>query len=156
MKNIFVATAIMFSGVLPALADSPANDQKIKTSHGQTMKHEGGFIVRKGILDNYTVIFHVMRAPKGMRYSKEQYHLMVVVEKDDKPVYGLHMTSKVLHSDGTTEQKPMMHMGEWYMALYNLSHEQGRHWITVRFDISGKKYSAGAYYPEMNFSEVPQ
>jgi len=51
------------------------------------------------------------------------------------------------------EQKSMMHMGEWYMALYNLSHEQGRHLITVRFNIKGKKYTAHAYYPEINYAE---
>jgi len=148
MKNILVLViAIMFMGPDHAMAGNVA------AGHDQaSMNHEEGFIVKKGIRDDYTVIFHVMRSPKGMRYSKEQYHLMVVVEKDDKPVTGLQMTSKVLHPDGTVEQKPMMHMGEWYMALYNLSHEQGRHWITVQFNISGKKYSAGAYYPEIDLS----
>jgi len=145
--NMFALTiAIILMGQPPALAEHTTD------KHGQVMKHEQGFIVKKGIQDDYTVIFHVMRSPKGMRYSKEQYHLMVVVEKDDKPVTGFKMTSKVLHPDGTSEQKPMMHMGEWYMALYNLSHEQGRHWITVQFNISGKKYSAGAYYPEIDLS----
>jgi len=152
MKNILVLViAIMFMGPDHAMAGNVAAE------HDQaSMKHEEGFIVRKGIRDNYTVIFHVMRSPKGMRYSKEQYHLMVVVEKDDKPVTGLQMISKALHPDGTSEQKPMMHMGEWYMALYNLSHEQGRHWITVKFNIFGKKYSAGTYYPEIDSSEETQ
>ncbi len=144
---IFALTiAATLVGQTPALAAHAA------TQHRQVMNHEQGFIAKKGIRDDYTVIFHVMRSPKGMRYSKDQYHLMVVVEKDDKPVLGLHMTSKVLHPDGTTEEKPMMHMGEWYMALYNLGHDQGRHWITVQFKISGKKYSAGIYYPETDFS----
>ncbi|MDQ6960380.1 MAG: hypothetical protein Q9M27_05060 [Mariprofundaceae bacterium] len=147
--NMFaLAIAIILMGQAPALAEH-ATDK-----HGQVMKHEEGFIVKKGIRDDYTVIFHVMRSPEGMRYSMDQYHLMVVVEKDGKPVTGLHVTSNVLHPDGTSETKPMMHMGEWYMALYNLSHEQGRHWITVQFNISGKKYSAGAYYPETDFSKV--
>lgn len=122
--------------------------------HGQVMQqHEEGFIAKKGIQDDYTVIFHIMRAPKGMRYSKDHYHLMVVVEKNHKPLTNLQMTSKVLHPDGTSEQKTMMHMGEWYMAMYNLSHE-GRHWITVQFKISGKKYSTGIYYPETDFSKT--
>jgi len=146
--NMFaLVIAAIMAGQTPALAEHTTD------KHGQMMKHEQGFIVRKGIRDDYTVIFHVMRSPESMRYSKEQYHLMVVVEKDDKPVLGLHMTSKVLHPDGSSEQKPMMHMGEWYMAMYNLSHEQGRHWITVQFNISGKQYSAGAYYPEIDYSE---
>ncbi len=139
--NMFALTiAAILMGQSPALAAHAVTQQR------QVMNHEQGFIAKKGIQDDYTVIFHVMR------YSKDQYHLMVVVEKDDKPVLGLHMTSKVLHPDGTTEEKPMMHMGEWYMALYNLGHDQGRHWITVQFKISGKKYSAGTYYPETDFS----
>lgn len=149
---LMAIAAVILLGASPALAAKHTNGHKQKAGHNQVMKHEGGFIVRKGIQDDYTVIFHVMRSPEGMRYSKEHYHLMVVVEKDDKPVTGLQMTSKVLHPDGTSERKPMMHMGEWYMALYNLSHEQGRHLITVRFSISGKKYSAGAYYPEIDLS----
>jgi len=143
-----LAIAAILMGQPPALAEHAMD------KHGLVMKHEAGFIVRKGIQDDYTVIFHVMRSPEGMRYSKEHYHLMVVVEKDHKPVTGLQMTSSVRHPDGTTEQKPMMHMGEWYMTLYNLSHEQGRHWITVQFNKSGKQYSAGAYYPETDFSET--
>ncbi len=147
MKDILtLAIAVILMGQTPALAEH-ATDQ-----HGRVMKHEEGFIAKKGIRDDYTVIFHIMRSPEGMRYSKDQYHLMVVVEKNHKPVTGLQMISKVRHPDGTTEQKPMMRMGEWYMALYNLSHEQGRHWITVQFNISGKKYSAGIYYPETDFS----
>ncbi len=148
---IFALTivAALLAGQTPALAARHAAIQ-----HRQVMNHEQGFIVKKGIRDNYTVIFHVMRSPKGMRYSKNQYHLMVIVEKNNKAILGLHMISKVLHPDGTTEKKVMMHMGEWYMALYNLSHDQGRHWITVQFDISGKKYSAGTYYPEMDFSRM--
>jgi len=142
-----LAIAAVLMGQPPAVAEQ-ATDK-----HGQAMKHEQGFIVKKGIRDDYTVIFHIMRSPKGMRYSKEHYHLMVVVEKDHKPVTGLQMTSKALHPDGTSERKPMMHMGEWYMALYNLSHEQGRHLITVRFNIEGKKYTAQTYYPEINYAE---
>jgi len=148
--------AHIFALVIAAvMAGQPsALAEHITDNHGQIMKHEQGFIVRKGIRDDYTVIFHVMRAPKGMRHSKDHYHLMVVVEKNHKPITNLNMTSKVKHPDGTIEQKPMMHMGEWYMAMYNLSHEQGRHWITVQFNISGKKYSAGTYYPEIDFSET--
>ena len=116
-----------------------------------SMKHEEGFIVREGIRDGYTVVFHVMRSPKGMRYSKEQYHLMVVVEKEGRPITGLHMMSRVKHPDGSIEQKPMMRMGEWYMALYNLNFDAGRHWITVEFKVDGEKYLAGTYYPEMDF-----
>ncbi len=135
------------------MGQSPALAEHVTNHHKQVMQHEDGFIAKKGIQDNYTVIFHIMRAPKGMRFSKDHYHLMVVVEKDHKPITNLKMTSKVIHPDGTSEQKTMMHMGEWYMAMYNLSHEQGRHWITVQFKISGKKYSTGIYYPEIDFSK---
>jgi len=153
---LMAIVTVLLLGTSPALAAQNTNGYKQKTGHNQVMKHEGGFIARKGIRDDYTVIFHVMRAPEGMRYSKEHYHLMVVVEKDHKPVTGLQMTSKAIHPDGTSEQKPMMHMGEWYMALYNLSHEQGRHLISVHFNIRGKKYAAHAYYPEIDYTEEAQ
>ncbi len=155
MKNIVITAIILtLAGTFPALAETPGRRQ-IKADRGRSMNHLQGFVVRKGIRDNYTVIFHIMRSPEGMRYSEDQYHLMVVVEKDHKPVTGLQMISRVVHPNGITEQKPMIHVGEWYMALYNL-HEQGRHWISVQFNISGKQYAAGTYYPEMDFSGASQ
>ncbi len=140
-----VALGLMDPGYVHATEAGPGHNQA-------SMRHEEGFIVRKGIRDDYTVVFHIMRSPKGMRYSKEQYHLMVVVEKEGRPITGLHMISRVKHPDGSVERKSMMHMGEWYMALYNLSHDTGRHWITVEFEVGGEKYLAGTYYPEMDFS----
>ncbi|MDQ6972223.1 MAG: hypothetical protein Q9M30_06205 [Mariprofundaceae bacterium] len=120
------------------------------------MEHLEGYVVRKGIADDYTVIFHVMRAPEGMRLSKEQYHLMVLVEKDGRAVSGMKMKSIVSHPNRTLASKPMVSMGQWYMALYDLNHEQGRHHISVHFEVSGKGYSADAYYPEIDFSEGPK
>lgn len=117
------------------------------------MEHLEGFVVRKGIKDDYVVIFHVMRSPEGMRDSREHYHLMVIVKKDGKAVSGLDMKSIVSHPNRTLESKPMLPMGEWYMALYDLNHEQGRHHISVHFSVSGKTYSADTYYPEIDFSE---
>ena len=139
---------VTFSLQMPIVHAQPDASPRAKLA----MKHEEGFIARKAIEDDYTVVFHVMRAPEGMRYSRNQYHLMVVVEKDGKPVPNLHLTSHVKHPDGTVEEKRMSVVGNWHMAIYDLSHEQGRHWMTVSFTKDGKTYSAGAYYPEWDFS----
>ena len=91
-----------------------------------------------------------------MGYSRDYYHLMVSIEKDGKALTNLQVHSEVKHPNGTAETIDMMLMGDWYMARYNLSHEQGRHWITVQFDVAGKQYSSGIYYPEIDFSEQSQ
>ncbi len=146
MPALLVLTLALISIPNAGLAENHARSGKA------AMRHESGFIVRKGIEDNLTVVFHVMRSPKGMRYSKEQYHLMVVVERNGKPVPVPRMVSRVRHPDGSREEKPMQRMGVWNMAIYNLNHEQGRHWMTVEFMLDGKPHSAGAYYPEWDFS----
>jgi len=117
------------------------------------MEHLEGVVARKGIADDYTVVFHIMRAPEGMRYGKADYHLMVIVEKDGKPVNDLHIESIVTHPNRTLVSKPMVSMGDWYMALYDFNHEQGRHHISVHFTIADKNYSADTYYPETDFSQ---
>jgi len=143
--------ASMVLTVFMAAQTSLAQDKQLALR--APMEHLEGYVVRKGIEDDYTVIFHVMRAPEGMRHSKEHYHLMVLVEKDGRPVSGLEMKSIVSHPNRTLETRPMLKMGDWYMALYDLNHEQGRHHISVHFSVAGKAYSADAYYPETDFSQ---
>jgi len=117
------------------------------------MDHQKDFYVtRKGLEDGYELIFHIMPAPEGTGYSRSDYHLMVSVEKDGQTVRDIALYSEVKHPDGSTMQRTaMMRMGAWYMARYNLSHEQGRHWLTVSFVQDGKHYEAGVYYPEIDF-----
>jgi len=112
------------------------------------------FVAHKGISGGYEMIFHVMPAPEGTGFSRSLYHLMVSVQKNGQPVTNLKLYSSAKHPDGSVESKmPMMLMGDWYMALYNLSHEKGQHWLTVSFEQAGKIYSSGVYYPERAYHQ---
>jgi len=119
------------------------------------MEHKKDFFVaHKGISGGYEMIFHVMPAPEGLGYSRVNYHLMVSVQKEGKPITNLTLNSTVKHPDDSVEPKaPMMRMGDWYMALYNLSHEKGQHWLAVSFEQAGKTYSSGVYYPERAYHQ---
>ncbi len=116
----------------------------------QGMDHKSSFFVaRKAVEDGYVLIFHVMPAPEGDGFSRTFYHLMVSVEKEGKPVPGLILYAGVKHPDGTrVDPAVMTQMGNWYVARFNLSHEQGRHWLTVSFERDEKSYMSGIYYPE--------
>ncbi|MDQ6964761.1 MAG: hypothetical protein Q9M13_07575 [Mariprofundales bacterium] len=118
------------------------------------MDHQRDFYVtRKGLRGGYELIFHIMPAPEGEGYSRSYYHLMVNIRRDGRVVNGVDLYSEVRHPDGsTTPRAAMMKMGDWYMARYNLSHEQGRHWLLVSFTHRGKKYEEGIYYPEIDFT----
>ncbi len=50
-------------------------------------------------------------------------------------------------------KKMVMRMGDWFMALYNLSHEKGQHWLTVSFERDGETCSSGTYYPELAYHQ---
>lgn len=119
------------------------------------MNHQRDFFVaHKGIEDGYEIIFHVMPEPKGLGFSRTSYHLMVSVQKDGLPVTDLKLFSTVTHPDKQREAAtPMMQMGEWYMARYNLGHGRGQHWLTVSFERDGKHYTSGVYYPERPYRE---
>jgi len=127
------------------------DSERVETIHAkQGMDHENYFFVaRKGLSDGYEFIFHVMPSPEGEGFSRVNYHLMVSIEKNGVPMDDLKVYSDVKHPDGSFEAKTqMMKMGHWYMVAYNLSHEQGRHWMTVSFEADGRNYSSGVYYPE--------
>ncbi len=143
--------------VLVLLAsDAHAGTQQANGDVGYSMRHIEGFIARKGIEGNYTVTFHVMRAPKGMRHSRDHYHLMVGIDRNGTALTDIDVLSKVRHPDGSVESKAMIRMGDWFLARYNLDHEQGRHWIAVTFTTAdGKRHSSGIYYPERPYRRKP-
>jgi len=153
---VWISVSIFFAGcsLLPG-HHTPQQAQPSKSLSNKNMDHKKNFFVaQKGIEDGYVFIFHIMPAPEGTGYSRSNYHVMVSIEKDNQPVSGLALSSDVKHPDGMIEKPaPMMQMGDWYMALYNLNHEKGQHWITASFKQDGKTYSSGVYYPERAYHE---
>jgi hypothetical protein len=156
-KYIVLMAMLSLLSACSTLTDSRSSsaEQKNSAVGAQAMDHKSTFFVaQKGVKDGYVFIFHVMPAPEGKGYSRTNYHLMVSVEKNGKPLTDLKMYSAVKHPDGSSIAKaPMMLMGNWYMALYNLSHEKGQHWLTVSFERAGKTYSSGVYYPERAYHQ---
>jgi len=123
-----------------------AGQEAPKTS---TMKHEQGFIAIKNIDGIHSVTFHIMRAPDGTGYSRDEYHVMVSIEKNRKPVHGLQVSSEVIHPDGSTEgYNRMVELDGWYMARFRFGHDQDKHLVSVRFSDRGKSYVSSIYYPE--------
>jgi len=157
MKKYFVwIAALSLISACSTLTDSyQPHERQNNAATTQGMDHKTDFFVaQKGVRDGYVFIFHIMPAPEGEGYSRSLYHLMVSVEKNGSPVTNLQVYSAVKHPDGSARSKaPMMRMGDWYMALYNLSHEKGRHWLTVSFEWAGKTYSSGVYYPERAYHQ---
>jgi len=152
---VLIATLSLISACSTLTDRQKAANQQQREGATQAMDHKSTFFVAsKGVNDGYVFIFHIMPAPEGAGYSRVNYHLMVSVEKNGTPVTDVQLNSSVKHPDGSIESKaPMMHMGNWYMALYNLSHEKGQHWLTVSFEQAGKTYSSGVYYPERAYRQ---
>lgn len=151
MKKSILLLAIL--SLIGACSMLPIDDERAEprsAASKQAMDHENDFFVaRKGLSDGYEFIFHVMPAPEGEGFSRVNYHLMVSIEKNGVPLDNLSVYSEVKHPDEPSPSKAkMMRMGHWYMTVYNLSHEQGRHWMTVSFEADGRTYSSGVYYPE--------
>jgi len=155
MKKYLVLLTITLLIGACALPRGHKPDSEAGSAVGSIMNHQKSFFVaRKGIDDGYVVIFHIMPAPEGTGYSRTYYHLMVSIVKDKKPLAGLQVYSDVKHPDGSYEKRErMMRMGDWYLTRYNLSHERGRHWLTVHFKVNDRTYSSGIYYPEIDYSE---
>ncbi|MDQ6967859.1 MAG: hypothetical protein Q9M14_04170 [Mariprofundaceae bacterium] len=156
MKKYILLMVIL--GFTTACSTLPGGNERVeKTNINQSMDHENDFFVaREGLSDGYEFIFHIMPAPEGEGFSRINFHLMVSIEKNGIPVDDLKVYSDVKHPDGSYQAKTqMMKMGHWYMTVYNLSHEQGRHWITVSFEVSGRVYTSGVYYPERVFHKTP-
>ncbi len=149
-KNILLMSVLSLITACSTLPTEDRSTQQKSEESSEIMDHESSFFVaRKGVEDGYVFIFHIMPAPEGEGFSRTNYHLMVSVENKGQPLTHLKLYSDVKHPDGSYQAKaPMMIMGNWYMTHYNLSHEQGRHWVTVSFELSGRTYSSGVYYPE--------
>lgn len=104
------------------------------------------FLEKKDI-DGYTVSFHVMAAEEGMNHGGS-HNLMIKVDQQGAAVKGVQMNSKVIYPDGTEESKPLMIMGDWQMAGYDLKNS-GKHQLMVLFKTAdGKKHFGGLYYGE--------
>jgi len=109
----------------------------------QSMKK--GTFLKKVSIDGYDVSFHIMKAPEGMAKGGT-HHLMVKVEQQGNVSALQAVNSKITHPNGTSEQKMMMHMGDWYMASYDLGHA-GEHKIMVLFKTNdGQKHFGGVKY----------
>jgi len=159
IKAAILAMALMASG---AYAADEARKMHGRHMHGAmhegksmdgamdhgAMAHDGKqmFLVKRTV-DGYQLSFHVMRAPEGMA-ANGSHHFMIKIERDGKPADVLAVNSKVIHPDGSEEQKMMKKMGDWFMAPYDLGHS-GRHQLLVLFKTAdGKKHFAGVWYPD--------
>ncbi|MBN0987080.1 hypothetical protein [Amphritea pacifica] len=110
----------------------------------QAMTGNQMFLEKKDI-DGYTVSFHVMPAEEGMSHGGS-HNLMIKVDKDGATVKGVQVNSKVVYPDGTEESKPLMAMGDWQMAGYDLK-ASGKHQLMVLFKTAdGKKHFGGLHY----------
>lgn len=102
------------------------------------------FLEKKDI-DGYTVSFHVMAAEEGMNHGGS-HNLMIRIDRDGALVNGVQANSKVIFPDGSQQTKPLMTMGEWQMAGYDLK-ASGKHQLMVLFKTAdGKKHFGGLYY----------
>ncbi len=140
-------------GLVAACSTSPKIEQSDESKHGnatQVMDHIHSFYVsRIGLDDGYEIIFHVMPAPEGEGFSREDYHLMVNIKKDGNIMKDLKVYSEIHHPDGTSEPKVlMMVMDGWYMTAYHLERASGKHEMIVSFEQGGRMYSSGIEYPE--------
>lgn len=115
-------------------------------SMGSNMTQNKMFLKKKDI-DGYTVSFHVMKADEGMGHGGS-HNMMIKVEQQGAMVQNLKINSKVVYPDGSDESKPLMTMGDWQMAGYDLK-ESGKHQLMVLFKTAdGKKHFGGLYYGE--------
>lgn len=113
-------------------------------SMDSNMSQNKMFLEKKDI-DGYTVSFHVMKAEEGMSHGGS-HNVMIKVEQQGVMVKNLKINSKVIYPDGTNESKPLMVMGDWQMAGYDLK-ESGKHQLMVLFKTAdGKKHFGGLYY----------
>lgn len=101
--------------------------------------------LEKRDIDGYNVSFHVMPAAEGMNHGGS-HNLMVKIEQGATVVTELQANSKVVYPDGKEVSKPLMKMGDWYMAGYDLK-ETGKTQLMVLFKTAdGKKHFGGVHY----------
>jgi len=103
------------------------------------------FLVKKTI-DTFDVSFHVMAASKDMQHGGS-HNFMVKVEKEGKALHDVIINSKVIDPKGKAASKPLMRMGDWYMAGYDLK-TKGQYQLLILFKAAdGSKHKGGVYYP---------
>ncbi len=145
INRLSALTLMLLFGLLSVTAHA-ADQQALQTSN---MKHKEGFIAIKNIDGVHSVTFHIMRAPDGTGYSHDEYHVMVSIEKNGKPLHGLQVSSQVIHPDGSTGgYHPMVELDGWYMARFRFGHDRDRHLVSVRFSDGDKSYVSSISYPE--------
>ncbi|MBQ0784621.1 MAG: hypothetical protein KBT66_10345 [Amphritea sp.] len=153
---------ILIAGALSAfvisggvLADESSHGHDAESMPAKSMSHDSmesntgqsQMFLEKKDIDGYTVSFHVMAAEEGMNHGGS-HNLMIKVDQQGAAVKGVQMNSKVIYPDGTEESKPLMMMGDWQMAGYDLK-DSGKHQLMVLFKTAdGKKHFGGLYYGE--------
>ncbi len=153
LKAVFSLLILVFAFPVVAGAHGAGGAHEEHADHKKMDMKQSGmketgkmFLVKKNI-DGYEVSFHVMKAKEGNMHGGT-HNLMVKVTKDGKVVTGLVLNSKVIHPNGKEETKPLMKMGDWMMAGYDLGHG-GKHQVMALFKTSdGKKHFGGIYYPQ--------
>ncbi len=124
--------------------ESMNHDGMNASSMSGTAKNSEMFLEKRDI-DGYTVSFHVMEAAEGMRHGGS-HNLMIKVEQGDQAISELQANSKVVYPAGNDESKPLMKMGDWFMAGYDLK-DGGKHQLMVLFKTpDGKKHFGGVHY----------
>ena len=112
---------------------------------GTASSQVGGLFTEQRDIDGYSVTIQVMKAKTGGEMGGS-HDFIVKVEKDNQPVAGVSINTKVVHPDGSAETKATMKMGEWYMVGYDLGHE-GKHQLMIQFKTAdGAKHKGGVYY----------
>jgi len=97
-------------------------------------------------VDGYDVSFHVMVSPDGQN-KDGSHHFMIKVAKHGEAISSLRVNSKIIGPDGQSQSHPMMSMGDWFMAAYDMNGE-GRYQLLVLFETPDKKiHKSGVYYP---------
>jgi hypothetical protein len=159
-ESAFVAALVGVMLSLPPIAHADGDHSMSMKNMERTPQKgmdmpgkEGMFLVKRDI-DGYQVSFHVMKPEEGMQHGGS-HNFMVKIEEDGKVITNVLINSKVVHPDGTSESKMMMKMGDWFMAGYDLGHDNGRHQMMVLFKTAdGKKHFGGVYYHH-NINDQP-
>lgn len=109
-----------------------------KEIHGKLIqeKNVGGFELRFKVVDVKDSV------PDG-----GSHNLLVNIKRDGRTQYKLSVTSSVNKTDGSEKSKSMMILGDWYLAGYDLPHNE-EYGITVSFDsLNGENHSSTINYP---------
>jgi len=100
----------------------------------------------KKTVDTCDGSFHVMAASKDMQHGCS-HNFMVKVEQEGKALHDVIINSKVIDPKGKADSKPLMRMGDWYMAGYDLN-LNGQYQLLILFKAAdGSKHKGGVYYP---------